>query len=90
MEYEGSLYQRELDDGRIIVVYPMLFTARLCIGPSDSPCYADAWCFNDPISAIIAAAQWDGDGDPPDGWHRHIGSGRRRTDGDPAKEYIHE
>lgn len=36
----------------------------------------------------MAFATWDGTGDP-DGWIRHLGTGRRRPGGDPSKEYVH-
>lgn len=83
----GALYTRELDDGREIVVYQMLFTARVCIGPAGAPHYDDAWCYDTAAQAIEAAKIWDGEGDPPVGWHRHIASGRRRPNGDPEKEF---
>lgn len=87
----AELYTRELDDGREISVLPMTFgKARICIGPAPaiSHGYDDGWCYSSHFIAIAAAAAWDGEGDPPDGWHRHIGSGRRREEGDPAREYV--
>lgn len=86
--YEGSIYHRELPDERIIVVYPQIFTTRLCIGPTQTPTYDDAWCYHTPSDAITAATTWNGQNDPPDGWHRHISTGRRRPNGDPTREYI--
>ena len=86
---EGSIYNRELEDGRELTVYPMLFTFRLCIGEAGAGTYDDAWCYDNAFDAILAAKDWDGKGDdPPHGWHRHIGSGRRRPDGDPTREYV--
>lgn len=73
-----------------LTVYAMIFgKARLCIGMVDSSTYDDAWCYANPRAAIKAAITWDGEGDPPVGWHRHISSGRRRPDGDPAREYVY-
>lgn len=88
--YKGSRGHRELDDGQVLAVYPMIFTTRLCIGTIDTWAfgYQDAWCYPSPVSALLAMATWDGEGDPPDGWTRHIGSGRRRPDGDPKQEYV--
>lgn len=41
---EGALYERVLDDGREIVVYPQLFNARLVISQSpDAVFYDDGW-----------------------------------------------
>lgn len=31
--------------------------------------------------------KWNGDGEPQ-GWERHLGTGRRRPGGDVAKEYV--
>lgn len=87
--YEGSLAVRELEDGRMLVVYPLVMgTVRLCIGPPNIGTYDDAWCYQTPAEGLIAMAQWDGEGDPPVGWFRHIGSGRRRPGGDPDQEYV--
>lgn len=86
--YEGSLAVRTLEDGRVVVLYPMIYTTRLCIGPAESPCYDDAWCYPDVGTGLLAFATWDGEGDPPEGWTRHPASGRRRPDGDPAQEYV--
>lgn len=86
--YPGAIYHRELPDGRVIVIYPQIFTTRLCIGPAKGQTYDDAWCYHHPDVALVAASQWDGQNDPPDGWHRHIGTGRRRPHGDPTREYI--
>lgn len=87
-QYPGALYQRELDDGRVIVVYQMFYNARICIGPANEPTYDDAWCYPDQATALKAAAEWDGEGDPPVGWIKQVGTGRRRVDGDPSREYV--
>lgn len=86
----GSLYCRVLDDGVTeVTVYPMTFgKARLCIGMVDDGGYDDGWCYANPGIAIIAAELYEGDGDPLDGWHRQISTGRRRPDGDPGREYV--
>lgn len=48
----------------------------------------DRWCFDDKRTATIALHTWNGEGDMPDGWHRHNRTGRRREGGDPSKEII--
>lgn len=89
MSREGALYERPLDDGRELVVYPMLYTFRLCIGAQGATTYDDAWCYDSAAAAVLAAQAWDGAGtDPPHGWHRHINSGRRRPGGDPNREFV--
>lgn len=82
-----ELYERDLDDGREITVHLMLFTTRICIGPKGEG-YDRGWCYPDARVAIAAAMAWDGEGDPPDGWIKEVGTERRRVDGDPAQEYI--
>lgn len=78
---------REMPDGRIAWVFPMLFTARIGVGLPTSRTLDDAWCYEEPSAALAAMHAWDGEGEP-DGWHRHPSSGRRRPGGDPNKEYI--
>jgi hypothetical protein len=83
----GCYYLRILPDGREVTVLAMTFgKARLCIGEAGAPYYEDGYCYADPVLAVCAAALWSGEGDPIDGWHRHINSGRRRPDGDPTRE----
>ena len=45
------------------------------------------WCFSDHDAAWKSALGWNGEGDPLDGWVRHIESARRRKDGTPETEY---
>lgn len=75
-------------DGNVCALAQMAFTWAIL-----SECcyagYADRWCYADPLKAIVAFATWNGeDGTEPEGWHRHPGSGRRRPDGDPEREYV--
>lgn len=83
---DGALYWRELPDEMEIVVYKMLYNTRLSVG--DGMCLIDGYCYASPARAMEAAAVWDGEGDPLDGWHKNIRSGRRRPDGDPKQEYV--
>jgi len=48
----------------------------------------DRWCFDDPELARRCLAAWDGRGDPPDGWIKHVNTNRCRLNGDPTKETI--
>lgn len=86
----GALYRRELDDGREITVYPLLFGyAKVCIGPADCTVgFDDSWSYYTSRQAINAAKAWDGNGDPPVGWFRQTSTGRRRVGGDPKQEFI--
>ena len=41
--------------------------------------YEQRWCYHSYESARQALTAWNGEGDP-EGWHRHMPSGRRRND----------
>ena len=76
-----ALFCRVLPDGRVIHLVPMLFNVRVCIeSPIDNEvgCYTDGWCFDrDRLAdAFVAAATWDGAGDPPGNWKKHVTTGR--------------
>lgn len=78
--YAGAPH-RLLGDGRVLVLYPLLFGAqRLVIGPADDPTGYDRG-FDYPreecIAAVYSFKNWDGDGYPPAGWVREIGTGLR-------------
>lgn len=81
-----------LDPDRYIAVVPFLFTYGVVWGwiRGQGYSYEDRWCYHGLGTAIAAATVWaltEGQGEP-DGWHRHPTSGRRRPDGDPAREHI--
>lgn len=83
----GAIYWRELPDGMEIVIYAMTYgKARLNLG--DGMFLINGFCYSTPASAIEAGKVWDGEGDPLDGWHRNPQTGRRRTDGDPKKQFV--
>lgn len=90
----GFLYARKLPDGRVIYLAPLMTGARLGISIDDQVHeYYDVWDYPrdpelcEPDAGWRAALGWDGEGDP-EGWYRHVASGRRRPGGDPAKEYV--
>jgi hypothetical protein len=85
-----ALYCRFIDDDREIVVSRMTFgKARLCIGDRGAMGFDDGYCYANPALALAAALVWTGIGDPLDGWHRHLNTGRRRINGDPDQEHVH-
>jgi hypothetical protein len=84
----GAIFLRVLPDGQEVAVVRVLFGFRVCIGAYGQDTFNDAYCFEQLPVAIAAASSWTGEGDLPEGWHRHIGSGRRRPGGDPALEHI--
>jgi hypothetical protein len=80
---------RDLGDGRTRYLCQMLLgNVRLNIGTTgDKTGYYDGWCFHDADAAWRAVLGWDGQGEP-EGWVRHINSGRRRPDGTSESEYV--
>ncbi|MEW6306768.1 MAG: hypothetical protein AB1705_25150 [Verrucomicrobiota bacterium] len=82
---------REQNHLRALVVAMLLGKGRIAIGDADCPidemCFLDCWCYETLQDAVIALNRWDLRGEPA-GWIRHPASGRRRPDGDPAKEYV--
>lgn len=98
MEEERSTAQareavatRTLPDGRIFDVTRLLWgMARLgVILPEDRNLgiYSDVWDYQTVLAALTAMEQYDGANEPA-GWHRHPASGRRRPNGDSAREHI--
>jgi len=79
-----------LPDGREVSVIPMTFNkARIVVGPPGSPFLDDGWCYASVDHAKAALLGWDPLKDrEPSGWFRNPKTGRRRPDGDPAKEYV--
>jgi hypothetical protein len=68
----GALGSRLLEDGRELVLYPMIFNVRLCIGDPQSMAYDEGWCFHDRAAALSALLTWEGEGDPP-GYFKRVG-----------------
>lgn len=82
---------RRVDDMRYVAVQQFMYTWGLIWGYTrDMYNYEDRWCYHDFNVALAAAHAWACDGlrGEPEGWHRHPTTGRRRTDGDPATEYV--
>jgi len=81
-------YRRDLGDGRTLWLQSMLAgNLRISTGPTGGMSFDQNWCFHDHDAAWRAAVGWNGHGDP-EGWYKHINTGRRRPNGDPAKEYV--
>jgi hypothetical protein len=84
---EGAIASKLLPDGREAFVYKMIYTFRLGVGEPGSGYYEDGWCYEDLGPAMVAFAEWNGEGEP-NCWTRHPNTGRRRPGGDPSKEYV--
>lgn len=54
----------------------------------DMGCHDEQYVYPSIEAAWAAVQDWDGRGDPPDGWIRHQPSNRRRPDGDPTREFV--
>lgn len=74
--YEGAIGYRNLDDGRVVVLYPMIFNVRLVIGPQNEPFYDAGWCYDRDrvVDALYALEHWDGSGAPPGVWKKEVGT----------------
>jgi hypothetical protein len=66
-------------------ICPMLFDYRII--KTDGYIVTDNWCYDDLDDAVSALVQIE-EGKEPEGWFRHVETGRRRPGGDPSKEYI--
>jgi len=85
----GYVVAKQLPDGTWIAVVPMSFgKGRLCSAISWSG-YEDGWCYEKLEQAVVAMFEWDPDDtEEPDGWIRHISTGRRRPDGRASSEFV--
>jgi len=83
------LSRRVLEDGRVVRLHKMFgVNTRLSLASDEEDiCYSQLYCYHDTAKAMEQALVWNGEGDP-EGWYRHINTGRRRPDGDLSKEYI--
>lgn len=86
-ERRWYLHKRELDDGRVLYLEPMLGgTVSLCVA-QDKWSITDRYCYHDHDAGWRAVLGWNGKGDP-EGWYRHTPSMRRRPDYTIDSEYI--
>lgn len=74
---EHYVYFRVLPDGRLCGVARLMFHWTMHVD-IDAVGYADRYCYETLDGAIKALDAWSGKGDP-EGWHRHLKSGRRRN-----------
>lgn len=83
------LFARVLANGRILhLLRWRVGGVQVSVGMGDG-FYTDTWIYDVEQSDAgwRAALGWDGR-DEPEGWYRHQQSGRRRPDGDPAREFV--
>lgn len=85
----GYTHWRLMPDGEVWAVSPFSISNGRMFIDIESTGYRDFYCFCTPEAAVKALFEFDpATMDEPFGWHRHGGTGRRRPDGDPTKEYI--
>lgn len=72
----GYAHIRALPDGRLIGVFKLLFHWSMHVN-IDWSGYEHRYCFDTYDLAKAAFDDWNGEGDP-EGWHKHVGTGRRR------------
>lgn len=79
---------KDLGKGVYCAVKPLIFHWTLIVGYiGDKDAYFDQYCYQDLQLALTGLLQWNGESDPK-GWFRNPRTGRRRPDGDEAKEYF--
>jgi len=87
--FTGGAAAVELPEGRFGYVNLITFgRAQIVLG--DETTATDRYTYEGVMEAIAAMVLWkalDCKGEP-EGWIRHQPSNRRRTHGDPAKEYV--
>lgn len=87
-------------DGYLVEVIPFLFDRfGIVMTPKAMDgTYQDRWDYDGILSVVVAVTSWDPPADwtftegvpvsEPEGWIRHLPTGRRRKDGDPSTEEI--
>lgn len=81
-EYAAKL----LGDGRAALLHRMIHTWRIVLaGDIDAYTYDDGYCYKTEAVARAAFEAWDGHGEPQ-GWNKHLRTGRWREDGTPESE----
>ena len=72
LEVHGYENIRQLEDGRWIGTYKLMFTTGLFVGLDDIG-YACRYCFEDYDDACESVKQWNGRGHPPGNWIKRKG-----------------
>jgi hypothetical protein len=89
MKEMGYTSWRELPDGTILAVGPMLFGNGRLFVDINGYGYEDCYCYDSLELAEKSMLEFNPDTDKePKYWKRHPFTGRRREGGDPAKECV--
>jgi hypothetical protein len=84
-QHDGYSDYKEFPNGNNACIQRLMFTHAI-LSELTTMYHGDRWCYHNYEDAKAALDAWNGEGEPT-GWHRHPTSGRRRPEGDPAKEY---
>lgn len=85
----GYLSWRCLEDGTVLAVGAMLFGNGRLYMDVHAQGYVDCYCYDSVEKANVHMLMFDPASDQePCGWKRHPATGRRRPEGDPAREYV--
>ena len=82
----GYTDYRMFADGRDAAIVRLAYTHAIIADLTERRS-GDRRCYTRYDNARRALAAWDGAGEP-NGWFRQPGTGRRRPDGDPTREYV--
>jgi len=75
--------------GEALFVYQNMFNTELARGLNHAAATKDeVYYYEHAEDAIAACFTWDGVGDAPGPWIRHLPSNRRRPGGDASKEEV--
>lgn len=88
--YQGGLRVKETST-HFVDILPMIYTWRVVETPKAAPdSYDRGWCYTARTAAVLAAMAWDPEvHSEPNVWIKALdGTMRRRTDGDPTREYV--
>ncbi len=83
---------RHFPDGRLAALRLLLFGAQVCVGTMERlseplGAWDDVWDYETLLTGYAGMALWEPEQDAePEGWIRHLRSGRRRAGGDPETE----
>ncbi len=79
-EVTPNYIERQLDNGDWITLTRMLLgNYRISLGDGWMSVHSN-YCYHHMDRAHECFLSWDGEGDPPEGWYKHIETARRRPD----------
>lgn len=81
-------HRRELPSGLVLHLHQASANARLSVSVAGDIGFQGSWCYENHDDGWRAVLGWNGWGDPPDGWIRHLETARRRKDGTAESEYV--